>query len=859
MALTPMMRQYFELKEQYSDCLLFFRLGDFYEMFFDDAKLVSKELELTLTGRDCGMEERAPMCGIPYHAVDRYLSRLVEKGYKVAICEQLEDPETAKGLVERGVIRIVTPGTVSEGSLLEEKENLYIMCVYEQDGYYGLAYADLSTGSFFVEPSASLGELQNVLVRVNPKEIVYPEENKDIKSLLSARCEGCCLTPFGEWAYALSTAQKTLLEHFQTINLSVFGIEEDSPCVNAAGALFQYLIETQKNSLSHIKKIVRVNSKKYMVIDQFTHRNLELTETMRAKSRKGSLLWLLDKTKTAMGGRLLKNYIEQPLLEKKAIQNRLKAVGELKDNYSMRSELRERLSGIYDIERLLSKISYASFDAKDALALKASILPIPDIKRLLAQSNSALLGEYAYELDELKELGEFLEQAIADTVPNGIRDGGIIKEGFNEEVDKLRNAAQSGQQWLSDMEQQEREATGIKNLKIGFNKVFGYYIEVTKSYLNLVPYRYTRRQTLAGCERYITPELKELEDTILTASEKCAKLEYQLFLQIRTKLEEYIAILQRNSEILAALDVLQSFAQAAYDNGYIMPNMREDGVIDIKGGRHPVVEKTVRQEFVPNDAYLDTKNDKMLIITGPNMAGKSTFMRQTGLIVLMAQMGSFVPASSASISIVDRVFTRVGASDDLASGQSTFMVEMNELASILNSATSKSLLILDEIGRGTSTLDGLSIAWATIEYILNHKNLGAKTLFATHYHELTDLQGMIPGIQNYSVSVKELDKTILFLHRIKPGGTDRSFGIEVARIAGLPSELTDRAKQLLGVLQQHTNTRIGDLNTEELKQEKELETAKEREIASMVRALDINTLTPLEALSVLNEMKQRMN
>lgn len=855
MALSPMMRQYLEIKEKNKDCLLFFRLGDFYEMFFDDAITASKELEIALTGRDCGLEERAPMCGVPYHAAEGYIQRLIEKGYKVAICEQLQDPASAKGIVERGIVRIVTPGTVSESSMLKEDENSFLLSVYEHKGRIGAAYADISTGAFLAEEVASLEELGNLLLRVLPREVLFAENNAVLFHYFKEQ-ESLYLTRYDAWPYESSNAKRLLQEHFEVMSVSVFGFADDSPCLNAAGALLQYLLDTQKNSLSHIKKLLKTSGKDYMAIDAFTHRNLELTETMRGKEKRGSLLWLLDKTKTAMGGRLLKLYIEQPLLNKKEINARLDAVEEIKEGYALRSSLRQELDKIYDIERLLSRISYGSLDARDIIALKNSIEPLPKIQQLLKGCKSQALLQCAEQLDTLDQLYAYLDGCICEDPPHGIRDGGFIKPGYHAEVDKLREAKTSGSEWLSTMEQREKDATGIKNLKIGYNKVFGYYIEVSKSNLSSVPYRYTRRQTLANCERYITQELKELEDMLLSATDKCNALEYHLFLQIRDYLAQYIDVLQKNASLLAKIDVLQSFAQAAYDYDYVKPKICSDGSIDIKDGRHPVVERTVRQEFVPNDTYLD-EQEKLLIITGPNMAGKSTFMRQTGLIVLMAQIGCFVPASEARISIVDRVFTRVGASDDLASGQSTFMVEMNELASILNSATKNSLLILDEIGRGTSTLDGLAIAWATIEYILGKNGIGAKTLFATHYHELTDLEGKLPGVKNYSSSVREYEKSIVFLHKIQRGGTDRSFGIEVAKLAGLPSALTERAKSLLSVLQQNAST---DLRNIDLSSVPEFPDKKAQEAEKMIKSLaqlDIDHLTPLEALSLLNDIKQR--
>ncbi len=860
MALTPMMRQYLDLKEKNKECLLFFRLGDFYEMFFEDALTASKELDITLTGKDCGLEERAPMCGVPYHAADGYIQKLIGKGYKVAICEQLELPEEAKGLVKRGIIRIVTPGTVFDSSMLKDNENNYILSVYEKNGVLGAAYADISTGAFFSEEIKDTNALQNLMIRIYPTEVLFQRSNGALENFFAAYKEHCFLTRYEDWPFISSNAGKALKEHFHVLSLASFGLDPKMLSVNAAGALLQYLLETQKNSLEHIKKLTPTSGGKYMVIDPFTHRNLELTETMRDKSRKGSLLWLLDKTKTAMGGRLIKRYIEQPLLDKKEIMARLDAVGELKKDLFLRNELRNLLDNIYDIERLLSRISYGSLDARDVLAIRASIQPLPQLKELLSACESTALSEAAKGIDTMGDLCLFLSQSISDDPPNGIRDGGIIKSGFNHDVDKLREARTSGKDWLSSLEQKERESTGIKNLRIGCNKVFGYYIEVTKSNLSLVPYRYTRRQTLAGCERFVTPELKELEEMLFSAEDKCNKLEYELFLKIRSELEGHISVLQANADIIARIDVLQSFAQAAYDYDYVKPTIKTNGVIDIKNGRHPVVERAVRQEFVPNDAYLDEKEDKFLIITGPNMAGKSTFMRQTGLIVLMAQIGCFVPAVSANICIVDRIFTRVGASDDLSAGQSTFMVEMNELASILNNATSKSLLILDEIGRGTSTLDGLSIAWATIEYILGQTGIGAKTLFATHYHELIRLEGILPGVKNYSVGVREFNKTILFLHKIRRGGTDKSFGIEVARLAGLPEGLIERAKALLTALEKHAGTDISvlDVSATQEPEEKNARTETANKIVSDIGNIEINTLTPLEALSILNDFKQRI-
>ena len=856
MALTPMMQQYFQIKEQYKDCILFYRLGDFYEMFFDDALLASKELEITLTGRDCGLAERAPMCGVPFHAADTYIARLVEKGYKVAICEQLQDPSQAKGIVERGIIRIVTPGTVSDNAMLGEKENNYILSICAGEGSaYGVAYADVSTGAFFAEEAEDKGSLTALMNRLGAKEAVCCEDDKELAGFL--KLSGSILiNRYPAWAFEAETAAKILKEHFAVAGLSVFGLAEDNKAlVGACGALMQYLTETQKNTLGHISSLKVVSSSSYMTIDKFTHRNLELTETMRDKSKKGSLLWLLDKTKTAMGGRLIKTYIERPLLNKREITDRLNAVDELKSNYVLRSALRQALRNVYDIERLLTKISYQTLDGRHALSILQSLEQFPEIKELLEGCKSGLLKRLGNQLDPLEGLKKLLSSAIIENPPIGITDGGIIKEGFHHEVDRLRTAANDGATWLKALEERERESTGIKNLKVGYNKVFGYYIEVTKSNLGQVPYHYTRRQTLAGCERFITKELKDLEDTILSAKDRLAKLEYELFCTIRAKISDHIAALQKDAEAIAAVDVLQSFAQAAYDYNYVKPKIKDDGIIEIKNGRHPVVERTVNQEFVPNDAYLDQEKNCLLVITGPNMAGKSTFMRQVGLIILMAHMGSFVPATSAEICLVDRVFTRVGASDDLSSGQSTFMVEMNELASILNNATEKSVLILDEIGRGTSTTDGLSIAWATIEYIL--ENLRAKTLFATHYHELTSLEGTLDGLQNYSISIRELQDTVIFLHKIKRGGADRSFGIEVAKLAGLPAKLLDRSKVLLKAIEESSGVSLDQIEIKEQPASQAREADYSRVIGQL-RSIDINTLTPLESMAILAELAEKV-
>ncbi len=850
-----MMRQYLEIKEQNKDCIIFFRLGDFYEMFFEDAETASRELELTLTGRDCGLEKRAPMCGVPFHAVETYVTRLVDKGYKVAIVEQLTDPG-AKGIVERGITRIVTPGTLYDNSI-ERTENNFILAVCAEKDSYGLAYLDSTTGEFFYRETRVYAEFVAAVASVHCREAILSEDSADLYDVVKTAHPRAFISKMPSFSFDHDLAFRTLTEHFGVHDLSAYEAEDASAGISAAGALLYYVIETQKTKPVHITSLRRIRDGRFMAIDSFTYKNLELTETIREGKKKGSLLWILDKTKTAMGGRLLRTWIDKPLQDKKQIDRRLTAVDELKNSFAVRQSLAAALTGVYDIERLLSRISYGTMDARSALSLKQSIQKIPAVMEALEGVKSAALKSLLAELDPLTDLAELLENAIADDAPLSIKDSGIIKLGFNDEVDKLRDMRDNGKNWLLDLERREREATGIKNLKISYNKVFGYYIEVTRSFLDKVPYTYTRKQTLVGAERFITKELKEIEDDLLNAQDKLSRLEYDIFISIRERMKNYIERLQADARILASLDVLNSFAQAAYDNGYVRPKITDDGVIDIKNGRHPVVERSVNQEFVPNDVYLDTNDNRMMIITGPNMAGKSTFMRQTGLIVLMAHMGCFVPASSASICIVDRVFTRVGASDDLASGRSTFMVEMNELAGILSNATNRSLLILDEIGRGTSTLDGLSIAWATIEYVLNENNIGAKTLFATHYHELTDLEGTLAGMKNYSVTVKEFDDEIIFLHKIKRGGADRSFGIEVARLAGLPDELLNRAKDLLYALQSTTNIQLDKIDTEKKQTAAEL-SPEIKSLVSSIRNLDINSITPFEALSILNDLKKKV-
>ena len=804
-ALTPMMQQYMAIKEQYKDCILFYRLGDFYEMFYDDALTASRELEITLTGKNCGQEERAPMCGVPYHAVDVYLNKLVAKGYKVAICEQAEDPKQAKGIVKREVIRIVTPGTNLSQQALDEGRNNYLMCLVYDNNQFGLAITDISTGDFYTTEVATLKELYDEIHRFSPSEIICNDSFymsgaslDDFKDRLHVS-----VSTLDTWYMDEAVSVQKIKEHFKVASLDGLGLTDFPSGTLAVGALLLYLYETQKNTLDNLTKITPYRSGGYMIIDSATNRNLELIETLREKQKKGSLLWVLDKTKTAMGARLMRNWIEQPLIEKKKITARQDAVEELYNDMITREEIREYLNAVYDLERLVTRISYRTANPRDLIAFKTSLGMIPPVKQLLSQAKSAELKEIDERMDCLEDIYDLIEKSIQDEPPIMIREGGMIKEGYNEDVDKFRLSRTEGKTWLAELEAREKEKTGIKNLRVRYNKVFGYYLEVTNSYKELVPEDWTRKQTLANAERYITPELKELEDMILGAEDKLAALEYDLYCEVRDSIGEQVVRIQETAKAIAHLDVLASLACVAQSNDYVRPSINTKGVIDIQGGRHPVVEKmNNNQMFIDNDTYLDNKNHRISIITGPNMAGKSTYMRQSALIVLMAQIGSFVPAKSANIGIVDRIFTRVGASDDLASGQSTFMVEMTEVANILRNATSRSLLILDEIGRGTSTFDGLSIAWAVVEHISNPKLLGAKTLFATHYHELTELEGKLDSVNNYCIAVREQGDDIIFLRKIIRGGADKSYGIQVARLAGVPDSVIDRAKEISSWLEE---------------------------------------------------------
>ena len=854
--LTPMMRQYLELKEKYSDCLLFFRLGDFYEMFFEDAKTASRELELVLTGRDCGLEERAPMCGVPYHSVDTYINRLIEKGYKVAICEQLEDPALAKGLVERDVIRIITPGTVIEERMLDEGRNNYIVSIQMEGNRIGFAYADVSTGGFFaceLTGDRAIIQLTDELARLQPTQIIAGE-GLFLQPLLAKRLSGqYYLERYQDKAFHLSSARARLIRHFRVTSLQGFGCEEMPAAISAAGALMQYLEETQKNTLSHIHTLRVLNRSTFMNLDAAARRNLELTQPLQhGGNKKNTLLYLLDKTRTAMGSRMLRDWIDRPLQNREDIERRLEAVAALAEDIPVRMALQDQLAAVYDIERLCSRIVYGSINGRDCIALRNSLKTIPRIRQTLQGISVERLRAIADSLDPMEEIAALLTSAITEEPPTTVKEGGVIRDGYHQEVDELRAIQHGSKQWLADFEAGERERTGIRNLRVGFNRVFGYYIEITKSNLSQAPYDYERKQTLANAERFITPELKAMEEKILGAGERLIALEYELFQAVRESLLAVTERLQQNAALLAELDVYQSFAEVAVCNRYCRPSMREDGVIRIVNGRHPVVERTIQEDFVPNDVLLDDGENRLLIITGPNMAGKSTYMRQVALIVLMAHIGAFVPASEAEISLVDRIFTRVGASDDLSAGQSTFMVEMSEVANILNNATDRSLLILDEIGRGTSTFDGLSIAWAVLEHIAQPELCGAKTLFATHYHELTELEGKLPGVKNYRISVKEIGDDILFLRKIVRGGGDRSFGIQVARLAGLPPAVLERAKEILLSLESADIARTKPEPPKESAVQATLFEASAEETAlRMLRELDIDHLTPLEALNRL--------
>lgn len=871
-----MMVHYCQTKCAYKDSILFYRLGDFYEMFFEDAKTVSRELELTLTGKDCGLSERAPMCGIPYHAAETYINRLIDKGYKVAICEQVEDPKTAKGIVKREVTRVVTPGTNLNMQELDEGKNNYLMAIVCVGDHFGVSTADITTGDCYVTEIDEERKLWDEINKFLPAEIICNDaflvsgvDVDDLRNRLHIS-----VFALESWYFGDDLCKQTLLEHFKISSLEGLGLADYDSGVIAAGSLFRYLLDTQKNTMEHMNKIIPYTTDRYMVIDSSSRRNLELVETLREKQKRGSLLWVLDKTKTAMGARMLRSFVEQPLIDADAINERLDAVTELNMQAMLREEIREYLNPVYDLERLVSRISYRSANPRDLLAFKMSLEMIPHIKNLLTNFTSPLLVRINEQMDGLEDLYTLLEASITEDPPLAVKEGGIIREGYNEQVDTYRNSKTQGKSWLAQLEAEEKEKTGIRNLKIKYNKVFGYYLEVTNSFKDLVPEYYTRKQTLTNAERYITPKLKELEDMILGAEDKLFALEYDLFCQVREELAAQIPRIQETAKAIAQLDVYASLSVVAQRNNYVRPTVNTKGVIDIKNGRHPVVEKMINNDmFIANDTYLDNGSKRVSVITGPNMAGKSTYMRQTALIVLMAQIGSFVPAEKAKIGVVDRIFTRVGASDDLASGQSTFMVEMTEVANILRNATAKSLLILDEIGRGTSTFDGLSIAWAVIEHISNTKLLGAKTLFATHYHELTELEGKIPGVNNYCIAVKERGDDIVFLRKIVKGGADKSYGIQVAKLAGVPDSVLDRAKELVDELvhtditstfkdlaenSRKTKPKAVHYDEVDLEQISLFDTVQDQDIIEELKNLDITMLTPMDAMNTLYRLQNKL-
>ena len=876
--MSPMMVHYLETKKQYPDCILFYRLGDFYEMFFEDALTVSKELEITLTGKECGLEERAPMCGVPYHALDNYLYRLVQKGYKVAIAEQMEDPKQAKGLVKREVIRVVTPGTITSAQALDETKNNYLMGIVYIDERFGIAVSDISTGDFLVTEVASERELADEINKFCPPEIICNDaffvsgvDTEEVKNRYQT-----VISALDSHFFSDEGCRKILKEHFKVGSLDGLGLQDYDTGVIAAGAVMEYMYETQKSTLSHITTITPYSTGEFMIIDTSTRRNLELLETMREKQKRGTLLWVLDKTKTAMGARLLRTYIEQPLIHKDDIIARQNAIEELNMNYISREEICEYLNPIYDLERLIGRISYKTANPRDLISFQNSLEMLPYIKDLMGEFTTPLLKELWEELDPLEDVHDLVSRAIVDDPPVSLRDGGIIKEGYHEETDKLRHAKTEGKTWLAQLESRERDKTGIKNLKVKYNKVFGYYFEVTNSFKGMVPDYFVRKQTLANAERYTTDELKELEDMILGAEDKLYTLEYGLFCEVRDTIAAEVLRIQQTARAIAGIDVMTSLSAVATKNNYVKPRINEKGVIDIKNGRHPVVEKMMRDDlFVANDTYLDNTKNRLSIITGPNMAGKSTYMRQTALIVLMAQLGSFVPADEANIGICDRIFTRVGASDDLASGQSTFMVEMTEVANILRNATKNSLIVLDEIGRGTSTFDGLSIAWAVVEHISNPKLLGAKTLFATHYHELTELEGTINGVNNYCIAVKEQGDDIVFLRKIVKGGADKSYGVQVAKLAGVPDSVIVRAKELLVELSDADITARAKEIAEagagtpkhaavprpdevDLQQMSLFDTVKDDDIVRELGELELGNMTPIDALNTLYRLQTKL-
>ena len=863
-AVTPMMKQYLNIKGQHEDCLLMYRLGDFYELFFEDAVTASRELELTLTGRDCGLSERAPMCGVPHHALNGYLEKLIAKGYRVAVCEQMEDPATAKGLVERDVIRVFTPGTVNDPSMLDERTNNFLLSVCFGAGKAGLAFADVSTGEFFAReidrPEQRLGD---EVARIRPSEVIV-NDLAMLRTCLGREVPAAREQP-AAW-YGYSAAAERLREHFHLSDLTPLGLNEGHrQVVCASGALVRYLSDTQKNALEHLSSLRLTGGSGVMLLDPNTRRNLELTEGIRSRNRRGSLLWLLDRTSTAMGGRLLRSWVEEPLTDRAAILERQEAVAEMAGEHVLTMTLASELKGVYDIERLLSKVSYRTLNARDCMALGQSLERVPGVRSLIGEARAPMLCRLRDGMDPMEDLRGLIERAIHPDAPIVITEGGIIRDGYSAALDEYRSAARDGKRWILELEQRERERTGIRNLRVQYNHVFGYYIEVTKSYLDMVPEDYTRRQTMANAERFVTPELKELEQKIVGAQEQAVRLELQLFNELREKIAERLTDMQRVAACLKTLDAVLSLAQAAVENRYVRPEITEDGAMEITAGRHPVVEAMLTDEpFVPNDTHMDPEDARMLIITGPNMAGKSTYMRQVALITLMAHIGSFVPADSARIPIVDRIFTRVGASDDLASGQSTFMVEMSETAHILRTATAKSLIILDEIGRGTSTFDGMAIAWAVVEHLADPKKCGAKTLFATHYHELSELEGHIPGVRNYRSTVKEHGESVIFLRRIERGGADKSYGIHVARLAGVPEKVVRRAQEIQARLEVSDvggnnigRSILGETDEKPKDMQMDLFAYKQTELVEELKQLDVMAMTPMDALNQLFMLREK--
>lgn len=867
--LTPMMQQYLKVKEEYGDAIVFFRLGDFYEMFFDDALTASRELEITLTGRDCGQKERAPMCGVPYHAADTYIAKLISRGYKVAVCEQMEDPSKTKNIVKRDVIRVITPGTILDSNQLDEQKNNYLCSIFKDASGAGLSFADVSTGDLYATEFAGrnfLMHVYNEIAKFSPSEIVVNAEGAADEAFTGFLKERFTVTvnSIEDTVYEKEESYTALSEQFNVEDLAILGLIENGYPIKSLAGLFCYLRDTQKIELSHITAVNLYSDGQFMELDINTRKNLELCETMHEKTKKGSLLGVLDHTKTAMGARMLRKWLEQPLVSCLPILKRLQGVEELYKDPMLKDGLFDAFKKVHDIERSLAKIVYKTANARDLIALRNSICYIPKIKELLTNCSSSILKEQLEAMDDLEDIRGLIFLSICDDPPFSVREGGMIRDGYSEEVDKYRSAINHGKEWIMEIEAEEKEKTGIKNLKTGFNKVFGYYLEVTKSYQDLVPDYFIRKQTLANCERYITEKLKNVENTILSANEKIVELEYEIFEQVRSQIADEIVRIQGTVKAMATVDVLCSLADVAFKNGYCMPQVDMSDTIDIKGGRHPVVEAVQKDTlFVPNDTFLNNGSNLLSIITGPNMAGKSTYMRQTALIVLMAQIGSFVPAEHARIGVVDKIFTRVGASDDISSGRSTFMVEMSEVSYILKNATKKSLLILDEIGRGTSTYDGLSIAWSVIEYIADHKKLGAKTLFATHYHELTGLENSDLGIQNYNIAVKKRGDDIVFLRKIIPGGTDDSYGIEVAKLAGVPKPVIERAKEILKALEsENPQKRYSPDDVPETLEEDlqmNLTNCNFDEIIDMIRSIPIDTISPIEAMNKLYELKNKVN